>query len=134
MSRRSRTRKAPGGAGAGRPHDPLWQDAGSLVDIARRHAAFALAGPAEARDSRLDACRLVWILYAAALGARPAIQVRFADELQDVTRTLMAAQQRSGGASPESAAERPLVPGPQAAETIITIEELRPLVQQIIRA
>ena len=107
----------------GDPRDPLWHDAQCLVNIARRHAALALASPAETRASRLDACRRVWIYYAAAFGAKSAMQMRFADELQDVTRRLMAVQQSAAAASPP----------PDATTTIITIEELRPILRQIIR-
>jgi hypothetical protein len=117
----------------GDPRDKLWHDAQSLVAIARRHAALALASPVETRASRLDACRRVWTYYAAAFGAKPAMQTRFADELQDVTRRLMAAQQKSAAASLATGAERHLAPPPDATTTIITIEELRPILRQIIR-
>jgi hypothetical protein len=125
---RRSTRSEPAG---GDPRDPTWHDAQCLVNIARRHAALALASPAETRASHLDACRRVWIYYAAAFGAKPAMQTRFADELQDVTRRLMAAQQKAAASSSATSAERHQPP--DAATTIITIEELRPILRQIIR-
>jgi|AraplaMF_Col_mMF_1032025.scaffolds.fasta_scaffold00148_9 hypothetical protein len=99
-----------------------------LVTIARRHAALALATPPDARADRLDACRMVWLNYAAAFGAGVAARSRFADDLQNVTRALMDEQQRSGTA-PAAPAETQL----PAEAPILTIEELRPLLQQIIR-
>jgi exoribonuclease II len=110
-------------------HDRLWADAESLLAICRRHAVLVPAGLAEAQASRLAACRVIWTNYAAAFNASPAMQERFADELQDVTRALMAAQMESAGALADS--ERLPATVPQA--TLITIEELRPLLQQIIR-
>jgi hypothetical protein len=115
------------------PPDQLWQDAGSLLAICRRHAAFALASPADARGARLDACRAVWVHYAAAFSASAAAQARFADELQDVTRSLMARPAEFGAAPPPPAAEPGAADPPQRPAPLITIEELRPLLQQIIR-
>ena len=132
MIQKFHARNAPG-QGASKAPDPLWHDAQSLINIARRHAALALASPAEKRAANLDACRQVWILYAAAFGAKPAMQTRFADELQDVTRRLMATQQKSAAASSAAGAERRPAPPPDATTTIITIEELRPILRQIIR-
>ena len=42
------------------PRDALWTDAEGLVAIARRHAAVAMAGPSDARESHLAACRTDW--------------------------------------------------------------------------
>ncbi|WP_395022423.1 hypothetical protein [Dongia sp.] len=100
--------------------DPLRRDADYLTAIARRHAAIALAGPVETQAARLEACRLVWVNYAAAFNASVATQQRFADDLQAITRTLMAEQIDSGSTLPEAGA------------SILTIEELRPLLRQII--
>ncbi len=105
------------------PPDAMHGDWESLVVIARRHAVLVLAGPSDERDSRLDACRLVWIQYAAAFGASLAAQARFADELQDVTRALIKEQQRAHHRADTA----------QVAAPIITIDELRPLLRQIIR-
>ena len=100
--------------------DPLRRDADYLVAIARRHAAIALAGPAEGRAARLEACRVVWINYAAAFNVSAAMQKRFADDLQEITRALIAAQEDCGDALPA------------AGNAVITIDELRPLLRQII--
>ena len=100
--------------------DPLRRDADYLVAIARRHAAIALSGPAEGRAARLEACRLVWINYAAAFTVSTAMQKRFADDMQDITRALIAEQEESGGALPA------------AGNAVLTIDELRPLLRQII--
>jgi len=108
-------------------HDRMHSDWEYLVAIARRHAAIVLAGPLDERESRLDACRLVWLHYAAAFGAGMAAQARFADELQDVTRVLIKEQQRA-----ERASHHPTDRSLEAAP-IITIEELRPLLRQIMR-
>jgi hypothetical protein len=110
----------------GAPSQP--SDLEYLVTIARRHAALVLASPPDARAARLDACRVVWLHYAGAFGAGLAAQARFADDLQNVTRALMEEQQRSGLAPAAPAGS------PRPAEApILTIEELRPLLQQIIR-
>jgi hypothetical protein len=102
------------------PPDPLRRDADYLVAIARRHAAIALASPAETRAARLEACRLVWINYAAAFAVSSAMQKRFADDMQAITRALIAEQQDSGAALPA------------AGNAVLTIDELRPLLRQII--
>jgi hypothetical protein len=102
------------------PPDPLRRDADYLVAIARRHAAIALASSAETRAARLEACRLVWINYAAAFAVSSAMQKRFADDMQDITRALIAEQQDSGAALPA------------AGNAVLTIDELRPLLRQII--
>jgi hypothetical protein len=110
----------------GAPSQP--SDLEYLVTIARRHAALVLASPPDARAARLDACRVVWLHYAGAFGAGLAAQARFADDLQNVTRALMEEQQRSGVAPAAPAGSPRPVEAP-----ILTIEELRPLLQQIIR-
>ena len=111
--------------------DTLWRDAACLVDVARRHAAIVLACPRAERASHLAACRVVWIRYAAALGARSEIQTRFADELQGVTRILMARQQEADGATPITVPEWD--PATEKVAPIFTIDDLRPLFQLIIR-
>ena len=108
------------------PDISLWDDAESLVAIARRHAALALAGPPAERESRIAACRTVWIRYAAAFNAGTKTQQRFADELLAVTRALMADQQDSAAAEPARS--------PPNAAAVITIDELRPILRQIIRS
>jgi len=113
--------------------DALWQDAESLIAIARRHAALAEASPPDARSAHLAACRTVWINYAAAFSTSPAIRERFADTLQDATRALMAAAPESAGAQPEPKAEPRPAWTPQAAVSVVTLEELRLILQQIIR-
>jgi hypothetical protein len=102
------------------PADPLRRDADYLIAIARRHAAIALACPAEGRAARLEACRVVWINYAAAFTVSSAVQKRFADDLQAITRDLIAEQLESGEALPA------------AGTAVLTIDELRPLLRQII--
>ncbi|GAB2179131.1 hypothetical protein [Dongia sp. agr-C8] len=102
------------------PPDPLRRDADYLTAIARRHAAIVLAGPVETRAARLAACRLVWINYAAAFNANAATQKRFADDMQDITRALMEAQEDSADTLP------------MAGGAVLTIDELRPLLRQII--
>ena len=114
----------------GAPSQP--SDLEYLVTIARRHAAIVLASPPDARAARLDACRVVWLHYAAAFGAGLAAQARFADDLQNVTRALMDGlreEQQQSGIAPAAAAGYPR----PAEAPILTIEELRPLLQQIIR-
>jgi hypothetical protein len=108
------------------PRDALWTDAEGLVAIARRHAAVAMAGPSDARESHLAACRTVWVHYAAAFNASAAIQTRFADDLQDATRAFMAAQ-------PEPDPEARPVWSPKVPASPITLEELRLILSQIIR-
>lgn len=102
------------------PDDPLRRDAACITAIARRHAAIALAGPAETQSARLAACRLVWINYATAFAVSAATQKRFADDMVEITRALMAHQQAGDLALPAAGA------------AILTIEELRPLLRQII--
>jgi hypothetical protein len=59
------------------------------------------------------------------------MQRRFADELTDVTRSLMDELPEPDAAPPEAEAESGSAePSPGA---LLTIEELRPLLQQIIR-
>ena len=114
----------------GAPSQP--SDLEYLVTIARRHAAIVLASPPDARAARLDACRVVWLHYAAAFGAGLAAQARFADDLQNVTRALMdglTEEQQQSGIAPAAPAGYPR----PAEAPILTIEELRPLLQQIIR-
>ena len=114
----------------GAPSQP--SDLEYLVTIARRHAAIVLASPPDARAARLDACRVVWLHYAAAFGAGLAAQARFADDLQNVTRALMDGlmeEQQQSGIAPAAPAGYPR----PAEAPILTIEELRPLLQQIIR-
>jgi hypothetical protein len=111
----------------------LWQDAESLVAIARRHAAIAMASPPEARTPHLDACRMVWINYAAAFSTSPATRELFADQLQDATRALMTEPPQSDGAMPALEAQPRSLWRPQAAVSAITLEELRLILQQIIR-
>jgi hypothetical protein len=109
----------------------LWGDVESVLAICRRHAELALASPPEARETRLAACRVVWISYATAFNCSPADQRHFADELVDVTRSLMAELPEPDPAPPEAEAQ----PGSAAPSpgALLTIEELRPLLQQIIR-
>jgi hypothetical protein len=114
----------------GAPSQP--SDLEYLVTIARRHAALVLASPPDARAARLDACRVVWLHYAGAFGAGLAAQARFADDLQNVTRALMDSlmeEQQQSGTAPAAPTGSPR----QAEAPILTIEELRPLLQQIIR-
>jgi hypothetical protein len=127
MARRARKKSLPRDAAPqptpdtpAAPPDPLRRDAEHLTAIARRHAAIALAGSIETRAARLEACRVVWINYAAAFNVSSAMQKRFADDLQDITRALMAEQLDTGAGLPEAGA------------TVLPIEELRPLLRQII--
>ena len=126
------------------PRDALWTDAEGLVAIARRHAAVAMAGPSDTRASRLAACRTVWVHYAAAFSASPAIQARFADALEDATRAFMADPPESEGPeseSPESEGPKPdtappesrPVWSPKVPASPVTLEELRLILSQIIR-
>jgi len=113
--------------------DALWEDAECLVGIARRHAAVALACPADVRASHLAACRTVWLHYAAAFSTSPVSHERFADALQDATRALMATQREAEGLPPDTLWECHSNEPPQAVDEIITIEELRSILRQIIR-
>jgi hypothetical protein len=120
--------------------DALWRDAEGLVAIASRHAALALANPPDVREAYLVACRAVWTTYATAFNTSVAKQRQFADELLDATRGLMAAQQESDEAPPESdeappepdAEPRPIW-SPKVPASLITLEELRLILSQIIR-
>jgi hypothetical protein len=76
---------------------------------------------------------MVWINYAAAFSASPVTRELFADQLQDATRAFMAELPPSDGAKPTPRAQgRPLWQ-PQVAVSAITLEELRLILQQIIR-
>jgi len=70
-----------------------------IMEIARGHAAAALAKPETQRDSHLAFCRLNWKRYAAGITRSTAEGERFADALERATRDLMALMQTGAGST-----------------------------------
>lgn len=114
-----------------------------LIGIARVHAVNALARPVDQREAYLARYRGVWNFYAAAFTGSDAERECFTDALDRATRNLMAEIESNAAVlcpavvgqwlAPTIAADAPAATEPQYRPgEVITLDELRPILREII--